>query len=230
LEGIYGDRNNPLDWLQVAARLTEQAGIVAKIIRRREETDVLKQGVADVFAWTIAVFNSLKASGLSGDVQFADFVFDKYSNWCPKCRSIPCKCPSPIVKVFVSSVMSETGNERSAAKQTLEGEHFTPIMFEDFKGPFFFDQEAEAIRNLQESDLLLLILDRTLTLPVHTEFYSAISLGKPVLIFLKERTEPLSEELHGFLTNVGRIHKYEYFRDQDDLHHKLLAEIRKLRQ
>src|SRR3990170_119465 len=33
LENIYGKRNNTLEWLQVAARLTEQAGNVAKVIR-----------------------------------------------------------------------------------------------------------------------------------------------------------------------------------------------------
>ncbi len=230
-EKIYGDRNDQLEWLQVAARLTEQAGDVAKIIRQRQETELLKQRVADVFAWTIAVFNSLKATGLSGDIQFADLVFNKYPNWCPKCHLRPCKCPSPIVKVFISSVMSETTNERSLAKQVLEEERFTPVMFEDFKGQFFFDQEAEAIKNLQESDLLLLILDKTLTSSVFTEFYSAISLDKPVLIFLKDRIEPVSEELQKFLTNVGRKYKYERFRDdQNDFRYKLLTEIRRLRQ
>jgi len=229
-ERIYGERNDLLEWLQVAARLTEQAGYVAKTIRQRQETQILKNGIADVFAWTIAVFNSLKATGLTGDIQFADLIFDKYPNWCPKCRSRPCKCPAPIVKVFISSVISETVDERFLARLTIEEERFIPVMFEDFKGQFFFDQEAEALKHLQESDLLLLILDKTFTSPVFTEFYTAVSLDKPVLIFLKERIEPISEELQKFLTNVGRKYKYERFRDQDDFRYKLLLELRRLRQ
>ena len=229
-EEIYGERNNPLEWLQVAARLTEQAGYVAKTIRQREETYVLKQGLADVFAWTIAVFNSLKATGLEGDVQFADYVFDKYPNWCPKCRQRPCQCPAPIVRVFVSSVMNETVNERLSAKQILQEERFIPVMFEDFKGKFFFDQEAEALKHLQESDLILLILDNTITPPVFTEFYMAVSLNKPIIILLKERIKPVSEDLQEFITNVGRKYKYERFRDIDDLRYKLLQELRRLRQ
>lgn len=230
LTKIYGERNDPLDWLQVAARLTEQAGYVAKVIRQRQDVQILKNALADVFAWTVGLFNSVKATGLTGDVQFADFVFDKYPNWCPKCHNRPCKCPAPVVRVFISSVMKETADERILVRRVLEEQRFIPLMFEDFKGQFFFDQEAEALKHLQESDLLLLILDNSLTSPVYTEFYTAVSWGKPVLIFLRERVDPVSPELKEFLSNVGRQYKYERFRDGDDLEFKLLQELKRLRE
>jgi len=197
LNNIYGERNSPLEWLQLAARLTEQAGYVTKTIRLRQETEVLRQGIADVFAWSVALFNSLKATGLTQGVELADFVFDKYPNFCPKCRATPCACPAPVVRVFVSSVMDETREERSLARDVLCEGRFVPVMFEDFKGQFFFDQQAEALKHLQECDLLLMILDNSITQPVITEFYLAVALQIPVRHHAKGEGRAYHERVAG---------------------------------
>jgi hypothetical protein len=160
------------------------------------------------------------------EITFADIVFDKYPNWCPKCRKRPCACPAPVVRVFISSVMTQdTRAEREAARDVLLDTHLVPVMFEQFEGRFAFDQEAEALRHLAESDALLLILDNSLTSAVHTEFYAAVSQDKPVWVLLRESVEPLPVELQEFIKNLARRYRYDRFTDLNDLKFKLREAI-----
>lgn len=231
LDLIYGERNDHLEWLDIAGRITEHAGEVAKIIRQRQETDELKKRVADVFAWTVGLWNSVRAQGVATESSVADLLFDKYPNWCPKCRARPCCCPAPVARVFISSVMreDECTQERAAAREVVLEQRLVPVMFEEFKGQFYFDQEAEALRHLADSDALLLILDKTLTPPVYTEFYAAVSKEKQVWAFLRERIEPISLELQEFVKNVARRYRYDRFRDTDDFKYKLAKKIHEAR-
>ena len=119
----------------------------------------------------------------------------------------------------------ETRSERLAAKDVLQENRLQPVMFEDFKGQFYFDQEAEALRHLAESDALLLILNNSMTNSVYAEFYAAASDNKPIWIFLRETVEALSPELQDFIRSVARKYRYDRYTDLTDLKFKLRAVI-----
>ena len=227
LDRIYGEKNSTLDWLELAANLTEEIGIVGKKVRLRENLDVVKQRVADVFAWIIGLFIAYRSQALSGDVEFADILWSKYANMCPKCRERACRCKGPIAAVFISSVMDETRDERVAARDVVSSLRLVPVMFEDFRGPFPFDQQAEALRKLRESDVLVLILDKSFTRFVFSEFYEGVISDKRILVYLKERPD-IDSELSAFLNDVKKRYKYERFDDATQLKEKLDRDLREI--
>jgi NTP pyrophosphatase (non-canonical NTP hydrolase) len=109
---LYGARNRGQDWIDIAGRLTEHTGGIAKAIRQRQDLTELRKRIADVFAWTIAVWNSVRAYGVSRESSFADIIFDKYPNACPRCHKRACECPRPIARAFISSVMRGEDSQR----------------------------------------------------------------------------------------------------------------------
>ena len=229
LDAIYGARNNSLDWIEIAARVTEHTAAIAKIIRQRQDIVELRRRIADVFAWTLGIWNSVRSYGVTPESSFSDLLFDKYPNWCPKCRQRPCTCPRPITRVFISSGMrtDESRELRDAAYEVLREHRLEPVRFEDFKGQFFFDQEAEAIRRLSECDALLLILESDLTMPVYAEFYAAAAQQIPRWTFLRESLTALPDSLRQLMERIQRDAVYERFRDVEDFKRKLVEKIRK---
>lgn len=224
---IYGEKNSTLDWLELVANLTEEIGTVAKKLRLRETSDSIKQRVADVFAWVIGVFSAYKLQALTPDVEFADVVWSKYANICPKCRERSCRCKGPIAAVFVSSVMEETREERMVARDVISGLRLTPVMFEDFLGPFPFDQQAEALRKLRESDVLLVVLNTSFSRFVFSEFYEGVISDKKILVYLRERPD-ITQELSSFIKDIQKRYKYERFDGIDDLKVKLERDLKTL--
>lgn len=188
LEAVYGDRNDSLDWIDVAARVSEHAGAVAKVIRQRQNITELKKETANVFAWSIALWNCLQAQSATENKSFAALVFDKYPNYCPLCLGRPCKCPRPVARLFISSQMrtQEATALRAAAREAVVESRLEPIMFEDFNAQFFFDPQAEALRRLDECDVLVIVLEKALTKPVYSEFYTAAARDIPIWVFLLE--------------------------------------------
>jgi len=224
---LYGEKNSTLDWLELAANLTEEIGLVGKKIRLREDVELIKQRIADVFAWLVGLFNSYRSQALSTDVEFSDIVWSKYANMCPKCRERACKCKGPIAAVFISSVMDETREERLAARDVVSALRLVPIMFEDFRGPFPFDQQAEALRKLRESDALVIVLNKNFTPFVFSEFYEGVISDKKILVYLKERPD-IEPGLSQFLTDIKKRFKYERFDDTAQLKEKLERDLREL--
>lgn len=234
LQGVFGARNSTLHIIDVAARITEQAGDVAKAIRQRHVREELEKRVADVFAWTVALWNLARAHGIDAQSSFADLVFDKYTNWCARCRERPCACPSPVARVFISSVMrdGETALERVAVRDVLLANRLEPVMFETFRGQFFFDQQAEALRALDDCDAVVFVLDRSLTPSVYSEFYAAASRNfRHIWLFLRDRVDGVDTDLQEFIGRVRTRYPYVRYVDAEDLKAKLesrISETRKL--
>ena len=64
--------------------LVEEVGELAEAVRKRDK-EKLYEEISDVIAWTLSLANLLEV-----DVEEA---MERYSKGCPKCGSIPCKCP-----------------------------------------------------------------------------------------------------------------------------------------
>jgi NTP pyrophosphatase (non-canonical NTP hydrolase) len=227
LDRTYRVKNSSLDWLELAANLTEEIGIVGKTIRLRESMELIEQRVADVFAWLIGFFSAYRAQALDSEIEFADILWSKYANVCPKCRERSCRCKGPIAAVFISSVMEETRQERFVARDVISGLRLVPVMFEDFRGPFPFDQQAEALRRLREADVLVIILNKAFTRFVFSEFYEGVISDKKILLYLKERPD-IDEELSTFLNEVKKRYKYERFEDEGQLKEKISHDLKEL--
>lgn len=71
--------NNTFLWLKSEVKELENAIKRGDIKNQKEE-------IADVLAWLTSIANLL-------NINIEEAVIGKYGRGCPKCGSIPCKCP-----------------------------------------------------------------------------------------------------------------------------------------
>jgi len=65
--------------------LVEEVGELARSLRKNDRDQIARE-LADVFAWLLSVAYLLE---IDLEREFVKY----YGNGCPKCGSIPCKCP-----------------------------------------------------------------------------------------------------------------------------------------
>jgi NTP pyrophosphatase (non-canonical NTP hydrolase) len=85
IEATYGERDRARGIPSSVAWLCEEVGELAKAARKGSRDEQLEE-LADVLAWTASLANQL---GLS-----MDDAMQRYTSGCPKCSSIPCRCPA----------------------------------------------------------------------------------------------------------------------------------------
>lgn len=79
----YGERDAERGIAATVAWLTEELGELAQAVRKGTIDDQ-RHELGDVIAWVVSLANQL---GL--DVEDA---LERYSQGCPKCGAIPCRC------------------------------------------------------------------------------------------------------------------------------------------
>lgn len=82
---IYGERDSKRGVLGTSLHLVEEIGELFRAIRSNDNESIENE-LADSLAWLISV------SDLLG-VDLERAFLRKYERGCPKCSSIPCKCP-----------------------------------------------------------------------------------------------------------------------------------------
>ena len=85
IEATYGERDRARGIPSTIAWLCEEVGELAKATRKGSRAHQLEE-LADVLAWTASLANQL---GLS-----MDEAIQRYASGCPKCSSVPCRCPA----------------------------------------------------------------------------------------------------------------------------------------
>lgn len=95
-KSIYGDVNSNLTLAEIWLHLTEEAGEVARDMRK-EDFEALSHDLPDVFAWLCSFAN---CAGISLD----DAVWSKYPGICPYCiKARDCVCISEAFQGFEST-------------------------------------------------------------------------------------------------------------------------------
>ncbi|MDQ1384772.1 MAG: hypothetical protein QOG65_2151 [Actinomycetota bacterium] len=84
MAATYGERDRARGVEATVAWLTEELGELARAVRKGAREEQLHEA-GDVLAWLASLTEQL---GLSLEDAAA-----RYSNGCPRCGSIPCRCP-----------------------------------------------------------------------------------------------------------------------------------------
>jgi NTP pyrophosphatase (non-canonical NTP hydrolase) len=85
MERTYGERDRRRGVAATVAWLAEELGELAQAVRKGDRA--AQQGeLGDVLAWLASLANQLELS-------LAEAV-DPYLSGCPKCRTLPCRCPA----------------------------------------------------------------------------------------------------------------------------------------
>lgn len=80
----YGDRDRDRGREATVAWLAEELGELARAVRKGQAPDQLHE-LGDVLAWLASLAEQLDLS--------LDAAAQRYVSGCPRCRSIPCRCP-----------------------------------------------------------------------------------------------------------------------------------------
>lgn len=89
-----------------------------------------------------------------------------------------------ITNIFISSDQTELAAEREILWETFNEMNVNPVLFELF--PAVNDSpNIAALREVEACDIFVIVLWRTLSQAVQEEYYEAVELGKPILLFLK---------------------------------------------
>jgi NTP pyrophosphatase (non-canonical NTP hydrolase) len=81
----YGERDRERGVAATVAWLTEELGELAQAVRKGSVADQ-RHELADVLAWLASLAEQLDLS--------LDEAAARYASGCPRCSSIPCRCPS----------------------------------------------------------------------------------------------------------------------------------------
>ena len=80
----YGERDRARGVPATVAWLTEELGELARAVRKGSRDAQLHE-LGDVLAWLASLADQL---GLS-----LDEAAQRFANGCPRCSSVPCRCP-----------------------------------------------------------------------------------------------------------------------------------------
>jgi len=86
MERTYGERDRARGARGCALWLCEEVGETAQALRRGDRTG-LGEEMADVLAWLASLAN---VSGVNLERE----LLAKYGKGCPRCGSVPCRCPN----------------------------------------------------------------------------------------------------------------------------------------
>lgn len=84
MRATYGARDRQRGVAASVAWLVEELGELAQAVRKGDRADQLHE-LGDVLAWLASIADQLDVS--------LDEAANRYADGCPRCRSIPCRCP-----------------------------------------------------------------------------------------------------------------------------------------
>ena len=108
------------------------------------------------------------------------------------------------IDIFISSAMRELECEREIAQEVLREMNVNPILFELFPGLSHSPAEAYS-DEVQQCDIFILILWKSLRPAVREEYREAVKRSKPILVLVKSLTEneERDPELRDFLRGLA---------------------------
>jgi NTP pyrophosphatase (non-canonical NTP hydrolase) len=84
---IYLERDRDRGVIGTLKRTLDEVEELRETIEDDEESTVVADEVADVFAWLCSLANLL-------EIDVAEAFYKKYSDVCSKCKNSPCDCPA----------------------------------------------------------------------------------------------------------------------------------------
>ena len=85
IDKLYGERDRARGVGMVALWLVSEVGEIADALAK-DNHESLKEEISDVLAWLLSLCN---VAGIDLEYEFKR----KYGTGCPRCNSVPCRCP-----------------------------------------------------------------------------------------------------------------------------------------
>ena len=216
---LYGTTNRDRSLMSIIDRLVGNAGDVAKLMRERASSEEVEKGVANVFAWIVAIYIKYRSIKGSDTPPFSDIVIEKYAR-CPKCFRSPCECKPIVSSILVASVADDAFEEtpfiRRAVTERSILEFIQDPADEELVDTTTVPAELLIHVKARTADAVALVLNRTITMALQSIFYQSLVRGQPIRVFQRLSTE-WTPELSQFIPTARAAGVLIEFRDNNHL-------------
>lgn len=226
---IYGKKNVSVDSMMLLARLIEDIGDIAGMIRKRRTFNEISSKIASSFAWLFGICNRFSYSYeryLS--FRLSEITWRKYPDICARCHTRPCECPTPIYRVFIS-YPQELNKNKEFLKQEIESKLNLKVVcfphFENIWVPNGIMNQAFYLINT--CDAAIILVGNRFSPKVYAEFLEAhYRLDKNnIFIAVKEENKKDTQTLN-FIEEIKNIFIYDEFLNNDELSQKIINKLK----
>ena len=230
LTKIYGRRNVALDPMILLARLIEDIGDIARMIRKKESFINMHSKIASAFAWLFGICNRFSFSYEDYmSFSLSEITWNKYSDMCAKCHSRPCECPAPISRIFIS-FSKELEDEEKYLKGKIETDLNLDVIsfpcFEDIWVPKGIMNQAFYLINT--CDAAIILVGSEFSPKVYAEFLECdYRLDRNNIFFGIKVADKRDQQTTEFIKEIKTQHIYDTFQNEQELTDCMVTRIQK---
>ena len=216
---IYRNENMNMPPELMISRLIEDVGMTSRSLRRRKRMSVIKKNLAGVLAWTIALANK-------SQIVLEDEVYNKYPNYCFRCRNRPCEC-FRLSTIFISYT-TDTRGVMLQVKDLIEKDLKLKVEVFEKLGPAFHRMRmVEAFNAINRSDGAVVLLDDHWSENVWAELIEILKVidENNIWICVHDKKKKKRGKLKLMLEDIKHFHKIYYCSEASELLHYLEKEI-----
>jgi NTP pyrophosphatase (non-canonical NTP hydrolase) len=216
---LHENENIPPDLM--ISKIVEDVGLTSRNLRTRKDTDQIKESLAGAFAWAIALANKFQ-------VKLDDAIYEKYPNYCFKCRNKPCRC-FRLSTIFIGYT-KDTDREMNDSKNLIEQDLKLKVEVFGSLGPRFHRlRMVEAFNAINRSDGAVVLLKACWSENVWAELIEILKTidENNVWIYVSKTRKRIDPELVIMLKDIEHFHQIRYYSTASQLKELLKAEIEK---
>ena len=151
------------------------------------------------------------------DIKLDDVVYEKYPNYCFRCRSKPCRC-FKLSTIFISYTM-DTKHEMNLIETMLKTLGLKVLIFEVLGPSFRSTRMVEAFNAINRSDGAIVLLKSHWSENVYAETIEILRNidENNVWICAKRQAKNKRNKLQAMLKDVEFSHRIEYYSSERNL-------------
>jgi NTP pyrophosphatase (non-canonical NTP hydrolase) len=210
LSVLYRNENANMPPELIISKLIEDVGLASRKLRTRSDFSEIRKHLAGVVAWTLALASKF-------DIKLDDVVYEKYPNYCFRCRSKPCRC-FRLSTIFISYTM-DTKREMTMVKEMLKTLGLSVWTFEVLKPSFRRMRMVEAFDAINRSDGAIVLLKSHWSENVWAETIEILKNidENNVWICSKKQEKNKKNKLQAMLKDIEFSHMIEYYSSEKNL-------------
>lgn len=221
LSVVYRRENENIPPDLMISKIVEDVGLTSRDLRTRKDVATIKESLAGAFAWAIALANKFQ-------VKLDDAIYEKYPNYCFKCRSKPCKCSR--LSTFFISYTEDTASTMNIVRNMIEQDLKLKVEVFGNLGPGFHRlRMVEAFNAIDRSDGAVILLQARWSQNVWAELVEILKTidENNVWVYALESRKRIDPELKIMLEDIKHFHQIRYCSVPSDLAKQLKADIEK---
>lgn len=227
---LYRRENRNITPELIISKLIEDVGTTSRSLRTHSDISIIKNNLAGVLAWTIALANKfqIRVNETSYQMQIDDIVYAKYPNFCHRCREKPCRC-FRLSTIFISYT-TDTHEEMIRVKDLIENNLKLKVeVFEKLGKAFRKMRMVEVFNAINRSDGAVILLKNRWSENVWAEFIKIIEVmdENNVWICVQSRKKKRENKLQLMIEDIKHFHRIDPYSKTSDLPPFLEDEIRK---